>query len=374
MLVVIYRGYKTATFGRVTNSRNDEQQMSDYERAAWERLRSLLAERMDKKSRVPARVRRSMDNAGEKARDVWDKVPGNDNLEDALVKALGGLKDLTLDPAMASVSEKGVVSRFVKHGYDVNVVSDIRSLNLEQLDRVRPKLLTRYSAAAAVEGAAAGLVVTGGEALAAFGSVFGAGVGAAPGAGAIAGAMAFDAATVIAASARITAHVGTYYGYEVCNPEEEFFALSAMSFSNSGPQAAKLMAFQQLSLVTQQLVRRKAWAELNERLIVRIITEMFERLGLVITKRKLGQAIPVAGVVIGAGLNASYLRSVGRDAELAYRMRFLAEKYDLDSSDLAPRPNEQDAMGAAGDYIDIQEIVAAELQKQPEPAAGEPES
>ncbi len=124
----------------------------------------------------------------------------------------------------------------MKHGHDVKVVSDIRDLDLEQLDRVRPKLRTRYSAAPAAEGAAAGLVITGGEALAAFGSVFGAGVGAAPGAGAIAGAMALDAATVIAASARVTAHVGTFYGYEVCSPEEEFFALSAMSFSNWVPR------------------------------------------------------------------------------------------------------------------------------------------
>ncbi len=346
--------------------------MSDYERIAWERLRAVVAERMDKKSRVPPRVRLSIDSAGDKARDAWDKVPGTGNLEEVLVKALGGLKDLTLDPAMASVSEKGVIRRFAKHGHDVKVVSDIRGLDLEQLDRVRPMLRTRYSAAAAAEGAAAGLVIAGGEALALAGSVFGAGVGAAPGAGSIAGAMAVDAATVIAASARVTAHVGTYYGYEVCTPEEEFFALSAMSFSNSGPQAAKLMAFQQLSTVTQQLIRKKAWAELNEQVIVRIITEMFQRLGLVITKRKLGQAIPVVGVVIGAGLNASYLQSVAKDAELAYRMRFLAEKHDLDPSDLAPFPTADDATGAAGDYIDIQEIVDAELHKKPGQAGVDP--
>src|SRR5438309_6618759 len=348
------------------------QQMSDYERIAWERLRSVVAERMAKKDRDPVRVRRSMDNASDKARDAWDKVPGTDSLEEVLVKALGGLKDLTLDPAMGSVSEKGVVRRFVKHGHDVNVISDIRKFDLEQLDQVRPKLRTRYSAAAAVEGAAAGLVITGGQALAAAGSVFGAGVGAAPGAGSIAGAMAFDAATVIAASARITAHVGTYYGYEVCTPEEEFFALSALSFSSSGPQGAKLMAFQQLSKVTQQLVRNKAWVELNEKLIVRVITEMFQRLGLVITKRKLGQAIPVVGVVIGAGLNAGYLQPVGKDAELAYRIRFLAEKHDLDPSDLAPPPTAHDATAAAGDYVNIQEIVDTELQKEPGLTAVDP--
>ncbi len=63
---------------------NDERLMSDYERIAWDRLRTLVAERVDKKSRVPARARRSMDKAGDKARDAWDKVPGTDNLEEAL--------------------------------------------------------------------------------------------------------------------------------------------------------------------------------------------------------------------------------------------------------------------------------------------------
>jgi hypothetical protein len=339
--------------------------MSNYERAAWERLRTLVAERVEKESRVPKQLRRAVDSAGDKARDVWDKVPGADNLEEALAKALGGLKEVTLDPAMASVSERGVIRRFVKHGHDVETIADLRTLDLELLDRVRPKLRTRYSAAAAVEGAAAGLVITGGEALAAAGSVFGAGVGAAPGAGAIAGAVAFDAATVIAASARVTAHVGTYYGYEVCSPEEELFALSAMSFSNSGPQTAKLMAFQQLSVVTQQLVRQRTWAELNEKALVRVVTALFERLGLVITKRKLGQAIPLVGALIGSGLNAAYLQSVGRDAELAYRMRFLAEKHGLDTADLIPASAFEAVRASHEDYIDIEEIVDAEL-KNPE--------
>lgn len=337
------------------------ERMSQYERDAWEALRALIAERAERKSRVPAKLKQVAARAGDKARDAWDKVPATDSFEEALQKALAGFKDVALDTAMASVSEKYVINRYVKHGFPINSIADIRNLELSDIDRVMPKLRLRYSVATAAEGAVAGLAISGGEALAAVGSVFGAGVGAAPGAGTIAGAMALDAATVIASSARVTAHVGTFYGYEVCTPEEEFFAISAMSFSNSGPQAAKLMAFQQLSKVTQQLVRRATWKELNEKILVRIITEMFKSLGLNITKRKLGQAVPVAGIAIGAGLNASYLQRVGRDAELAYRMRFLAEKHDLDTSTLAPTPSAAAASSAADDYIDIEEIVEAEL-------------
>jgi hypothetical protein len=335
--------------------------MNQYEREAWESLRALIAKRTQKKSLVPAKLQGVAQRAGDKVSSTWDKVPGADNLEGALLKAMEGLKDVALDTAMASVSEKHVINRYVKEGCPITSIADIRKLDLEQIDRVMPKLNLRYSAAAATEGAVAGLAITGGEALAAVGSVFGVGVGAAPGAGTIVGAMAFDAATIVAASARAAAHVGTFYGYEVRNPEEELFALSAMNFSNSGSQAAKLMAFQQLSKVTQQLVRRATWTQLNQHAIVRVITQLFTKLGLRVTQRKIGQAVPVLGVVIGAGLNASYLQTITRDAELAYRMRFLAEKHDLDTSTLAPKPTAAEASAAAGEFVDIEEIIDAEL-------------
>lgn len=346
---------------------------SEYERLAWERVGVLITKQTQRKSLIPAGARQLAERAGEKVSKTWDKVPGSDTLDDALLKALGGLKDVALDTAMASVSEKHVISRFAKHGCPIASIAEIRSLELEQVDRVMPKLRLRYSLVTAVEGAAAGLAITGGEALTLVGSVFGVGVGAAPGAGTVVGAMALDAAIVVAASARVTAHVGTFYGYEVSSPEEELFALSAMSFTNSGSQAGKLMAFQQLSKVTQDLVRRKTWDELNKHVLVNVITEVFKRLGLRVSKRKLGQLVPVVGVVIGAGLNASYLQAVARDAELAYRMRFLAEKHDLDPSTLAPRPTGTTAEETAGDFVDIDEIVDAELLSGSD-ASGQPPS
>jgi hypothetical protein len=304
-------------------------------------------------------MREAVEHAGERVREVWDRVPVSDDLEDALLKALGGLKDLALDPAMASVSEKQVIKRFAKHGHDLEAIHDIRRLDLQQIDQVMPKLGLRYSAATAIEGAVAGLAITGGEALAALGSIAGAGVGAAPGAGTIVGAIAVDAATVVAASARVTAHIGTFYGYEILNPQEELFALSAMNFSSSSSQAGKLMAYQQLSKLTQQLVRNKTWQELNEHAIVRVITEVFTRLGLGLTKRKAGQAVPVIGAIVGAGLNASYLRTVAQDADLAYRIRLLSERNGLDPTSLTPDIDVQPA-DAAGDYVDIDEIVDQE--------------
>ena len=57
--------------------------------------------------------------------------------------------------------------------------------------------------------------------------------------------------------------------------------------------------------------------------------ELYTRLGLRLTKSKLGQAVPVAGIAIGAGLNAGVLAGVARDAHIAYRARHLTEKYGV---------------------------------------------
>lgn len=51
-------------------------------------------------------------------------------------------------------------------------------------------------------------------------------------------------------------------------------------------------------------------------------------------KQKLGQAVPVAGVVIGAGLNGRLLAKVVTDADRLCRERFLREAYDLPAPSL----------------------------------------
>lgn len=174
------------------------------------------------------------------------------------------------------------------------------------------------------------MVITGGKAAAAFGSIAGLGAGAAPGAGAVVGVMAFDAATVLGATARLVVRTAAYYGYDARQPEEQLFALSVISWSSAGGEGAKTAAFQQLSRLTQQLMRGSTWAQLSEHVLVRVVQELYVRLGLRLTQRKLGQAVPVLGIVLGAGFNASLLRSVADDARCAYRLRFLVEKYQLE--------------------------------------------
>lgn len=89
---------------------------------------------------------------------------------------------------------------------------------------------------------------------------------------------------------------------------------------------------------------------------------------MTITKEKLGQAVPVVGIVIGAGLNARILAKVTSDAEHLYRERFVRDRYGLIAAPLTPAPS-----GATGgsDSIPIVDIVEAELELETEDNGGD---
>lgn len=309
---------------------NQDRIADPYDRRAYERLLNDLSKDPSIVDRVGGRAAGALGAFGRRASSALPSavIAGG---EQAIRRALSGLQRLTVDPAMRSVRLERVLRAFEKRGHRLHAIDQIRMLDLRTVDDASPALAWRYALVAAVEGAGAGVAITGGEALAVAGSIAGAGAGAAPGAGTVLGAMAFDAAAVLAASARVVAHTAACYGCDVRQPEEQVYALSVISWSSAGTEASKAAAFQQLSRLTQQLVRGAPWAQLSEHVLVKVVQEMYARLGIRLMQRKLGQAVPVAGIVIGAGLNASLLRSVADDARSAYRMRFLTDKYGLEA-------------------------------------------
>ncbi|MER6178601.1 hypothetical protein [Streptosporangium sp. NPDC001681] len=116
--------------------------------------------------------------------------------------------------SIASVRRQAVVDAYAKHGYAVTEISHVGKLELRDTDKVKPRLDLHYTLASTVEGACAGLAVSGGEIVAAGGTVFGAGAGAPPAAGTVVGIMVADAAAVLVAATRAVAHTAAYYGYE----------------------------------------------------------------------------------------------------------------------------------------------------------------
>jgi EcsC protein family len=90
--------------------------------------------------------------------------------------------------------------------------------------------------------------------------------------------------------------------------------------------------------------------------VTKIVSQVYARLGMRLTQRELGQAVPVIGAVVGAGLNARMLSCVVDDAQRVYRRRFLRERYDL------PDPPETPvAISNEAGVIPVADLVDAEL-------------
>ena len=261
------------------------------------------------------------------------------------------------------LTPNSVVKRHQRKGHEVSRLLDVRSLDLELVDKVRGRNLDfAYAAIGAASGAGTGFMITGGTV------VVSSGVGAAPGAGTVAGAMAIDLAAVIGLSSRAVGQVALSYGYDPEDPAEKAFVASVVNFSTASTAAAKEAAFADIVRLTGLLVRGKSWKLLNETVFSRVAQALAKSISQKLTQRSLGKLIPFAGVGIGAVMNFATLEGVVDAANIAYRRRFLLDKY--------PDINEErdiDVVEKFADLIDDDESeeiitidkVLSELEDQP---------
>jgi hypothetical protein len=336
--------------------------MSGYERAAWDALAAWRLERLPASGRsLPAqRARDGLAKAGEFGREKLNAIPGSQQMVAALGHALEGMLGVVNKVAEKSVRRSAVIAAYAKRGHAVTDLEDIRQLDLQLIDKVKPRLGLRYASGTAVTGAATGLAVSGGEILATVGTVASAGAAAAPGAGTVIGAMAADAASVLGAMTRAVARTAAFYGYDTERPEEQVFALGVLNFGLA-QHAGKSAAYLELNKIVQALARNATWAQLNKSSVTRVMQAVYQRLGMRLTKQKLGQTVPIAGILIGAGLNARMLNKLAVDADRLYRERFLRDKYGLPATDVEPTA---DTDVDPADQILIAEVVDDELASE----------
>ena len=82
-----------------------------------------------------------------------------------------------------------------------------------------------------------------------------------------------------------------------------------------------------MSYLTQKLFRNETWAVLNKSRISSALKQTAEALTLKFTKKSLGKAVPVIGIGLGFTLNLDTVTRTIETAEMAYRRRFLLDKY-----------------------------------------------
>lgn len=295
-----------------------------------------------------------------KAVSVVRKVPGGEALTRTVSSAAVGLVELAASASEASVRRKRILKAYRSAGFDVRSLQDIRSLTLDDVLAVKPRLSLAYSTTAAAEGAVSGVFASGGSVAA----VLGMGVASAPGVGVTASAIAVDITTFLAAATRLVAHTAAYYGYDSEDPTERLFSTMVLSQAidptGSGhdfvvEKQTTMLAFNK---VMRDLARR---GSLGGNVVVSAMNSLFSAMGVRLASRKLAQIVPVAGVVVSAGLNAALMRTIGETADHLYRERFLAERYgrveaaDGASTDLARPADSQELSADIARYVEIAE-------------------
>ncbi|MFT4219634.1 MAG: EcsC family protein [Microbacterium sp.] len=255
-----------------------------------------------------------------------------------------------------------VVKQHQKRGHDVEELHHIRHLDLKQVDRVRGRGLTwYYPVAAALSGAGAGLVTTGGTlAITASG-----GAAAAPSAGVVLSAFAVDIAWVLGISSRAVGRVSLYYGYDPEDAAEKLFIMAVVNAGTAMSASAKTAAMADLSKLTQALFRGKTWAVLNESIVSKVAWEFSKRFGFRLTKQGLSKVVPAAGILLGGAFNWTTLEAIVDAADAAYRRRFLLEKY--------PQLAQQETATAFSTdiVIDAQDETISVIEELEEAGAGE---
>lgn len=230
------------------------------------------------------------------------------------------------------LSPSRIVKLHQKRGHQVEELSDLRKLDLKQIDQVRGRNASWiYPSLASISGVGASFVITGGT----FSVPVSGGVAAAPAGAAVAGSFALDAAAVLGVASRAIGQIALQYGYDPENPAEKLYIMSVLNAGTAFSAQAKTAALADVSRLTQSLVRGKAWKVLDASVVTQVSKQFTKAFSLRFTKQSLGKVVPVAGIVAAGTMNWTTIERIYDAANVIYRRRFLLEKYpSLEQVDL----------------------------------------
>ncbi len=217
--------------------------------------------------------------------DLVHRVPGFDW---TLENVVAGLLDLVNEITQDSVFDAPVRAAFADAGVQIGTLADIHGLDLEEVDRAMKSLPDSYIALATAEGAATGLAGAAG--------------------------LVPDILSLVAITLRAAGETATYCGFDITRPEERLEVLEVLNAVASSGDARKQVIVTPTVRTASRLARQQT-------------SQLLEQIGLKLTEKKLAQFIPLAGAVVGGGLNYLYTRNVCTTAHNHYRERFLRRKY-----------------------------------------------
>ena len=271
-------------------------------------------------------------------------------VKNTISKAVEGCFGILIFGADYTFSDKLVLSHINKCGGNVHSIDDVFGQDIDVLKKSASWYITQNNLLAALEGGGTGL---GGLAL-----------------------IAADIPALFTITFRTIMQIGLTFGYDVTSVEEKRFIMNIIDLASGEITAMKINTMlgkeallnyvkktsikhmEQIAAVkvgdkiveevareilksqgkraTQKAIKAAAIKitedvakDGTKALALTAAREQAKNIGEELTKKKLGQLIPLAGAIIGAGFNFWFLWSVGEAAYYGYLKRHIYDRFEI---------------------------------------------
>lgn len=222
-------------------------------------------------------------------------------LMDQASQAVGEALSLLNDASAWTFSDEDILQEAQAAGLEVTALDQLRDQPLETLDDLARRQFNRNTLTAALEGGGLGL---GGAAF-----------------------LLADIPLLFTINFRLILQISSAYGFSLRGTGFRPLVLAIYNVAASGRQQARQEALREISVAAaafaQEMPYRgrsasSTWQHQNRHLP--------REIGKHLVGRKLGQAIPVAGAAVGAGVNYWFTRSSAEAAYMLFRALYLERK------------------------------------------------
>jgi len=256
----------------------------------------------------PGLVIKTMDALGRPVTVIMEKVPRP--LRGTAERAVMGFMEMLKDISYWTYSEKSIIKKGMNNGLDVSAVSHLAGQDLEKLDRLARRHFASAKIIAALEGAGCGL---GGLAL-----------------------IAADIPVLMGIIFRSIQQIGTCYGFPMQDPSMLPVVMGIYNAGSGESAAVKSAALADMQIAAATMAGKTAYLKMAAKTKTAMALRFMEnsagslpsRIAKNISKRKLGQVIPVVGAVIGAGFNYWLMSHTLTAAYMIFRKMHLERKQE----------------------------------------------
>jgi uncharacterized protein (DUF697 family) len=190
-----------------------------------------------------------------------------------------------------------------KAGLRVDKLDDLRDQPIEQLDALARGHFTQNAVLAAIEGGGTGL---GGAFL-----------------------IIADIPLLFTINFRLIQQIGACYGFAMRGPQYRPLVLSIYNVAASGSREAKHSAVREISVAAASFANDLSYKGRVTGTFQEQNRHLPREIAKNIVGRKLGQAIPIAGAAIGAGINYWFTSETAKAAFMLFRGLYLERKERL---------------------------------------------